>query len=55
MRLREYICKYRLSGKKDACVFETSCTAENRAEAIEFFKFDLPVQYKIISVKWRRF
>lgn len=36
MRLREYICRYRLSGRKNACVFETSCTAENRAEAIEF-------------------
>lgn len=54
MKLREYICRYRLTGRKNACIFETSCTAENRLEAIEFFKFDLPVQYKIISVKWRR-
>lgn len=42
MKLREHICRYRLKGWRSSHIFETSCTAENRVQALEFFKSDLP-------------
>ena len=54
MRLRVYICRYRLRGWKSSRIFETSYTAENRVQALEFFKSNLPKGYTIMSVKWRR-